>query len=168
MLMAGCHIGGLPPKPAIEITRVPLASPGGPEQLDILEGPVVGAEPGEQVVLYAKSGVWWIQPYATQTSTNIQPDSTRKNSTHLGTEYAALLVLPGYRPQFKMTTLPNVGNGVVATAIARGKEGAPIVSKVIHFSGLPWTVRTAGSDRGGQPNTFDPANVWTDSKGHLL
>jgi hypothetical protein len=38
---------------------------------------------------------------------------------------------------------------------------------VIHFSGFDWTVRTAGSDRGGQPNTFDPANVWTDSKGYL-
>jgi len=166
-LIAGCHGGDVAPKPTLQITRVPPANPGGPEQLDIIEGRATNTKPGEQIVLYARSGFWWIQPYANQQFTKIQPDSTWKNSTHLGTEYAALLVEPGYRPPFKTAALPREGNGVIAAATAIGRVGTPIVSKVIHFSGYDWVVRTAGSDRGGEPNSFDAGNVWTDAKGYL-
>jgi len=38
---------------------------------------------------------------------------------------------------------------------------------VLHFSGYDWTVRAARSDHGGEPNAYDPANVWTDEKGYL-
>jgi hypothetical protein len=167
LLLAGCHSRDLPEKATLQITRVPIANPGGPEQLDYIEGRTSGATPGQQIVLYAHSGAWWIQPFTIQQFTKIQPDGTWKNSTHLGTEYAALLVDPGFNPPSKMAALPREGNGVVAVAIEKGRPSAPIIRKVIHFSGYDWNVRTAGSDRGGQSNPYDPANAWTDEKGYL-
>ena len=167
VLLGGCHAKDSPRKPSLQLTRVPLANPGGPEQLDYIEGRVSDAKPDQQIVLYAHSGIWWIQPFANRPFTKIQADSTWKNSTHLGTEYAALLVEPGYHPESKVATLPKEGNGVVAVVTATGKAAAPIVSKVIHFSGYDWMVRSAGSDRGGEPNAYDPANAWVDQKGYL-
>jgi len=167
LLLAGCNSQSPPRKPSLQITQVPSADPGGPAQLDYIEGRAIGAQPGQQIVLYAHSGVWWIQPFTNQSFTKIQADSTWKNSTHLGTEYAALLVEPGYRPPAKAAVLPTEGNGVVAVVIAPGKPAAPIISKVIRFSGYDWTVRSAGSDRGGEPNAYDPGNAWVDQKGYL-
>jgi hypothetical protein len=147
VLLVGCHSKNLPRKPWLQLTRVPLGNPEGPEQLDYIEGRVRDARPDQQIVLYAHSGVWWIQPFANRPFTKIQADSTWKNSTHLGTEYAALLVEPGYHPESKVATLPSEGNGVVAVVMATGKAAAPIVSKMLHFSGYDWIVRAAGSDR---------------------
>jgi hypothetical protein len=168
LLLAGCHSSNLtPPKPSLQLTRVPSANPGGPEQLDYIEGRATNAKPDQQVVLYALSGVWWVQPFANRPFTKIQADSTWKNSTHLGTEYAALLVESGYHPESKIETLPKEGNGVLAVATATGKAAAPIISKVLHFSGYDWIVRSAASDRGGETNSYDPANAWVDQKGYL-
>jgi hypothetical protein len=167
VLLSACNSSRMPPKPNVQITLVPVANPGGPVQLDFIEGRANGAKPGQQIVLYARSGIWWIQPFANQPFTKIQPDSTWRNSTHLGTDYAAILVEPGFHPATKVTTLPAEGNGVVAIATSTGKPVAPIVSKVIHFSGYDWRVRNAASDRGGQPNSYDPSNVWTDKNGYL-
>jgi hypothetical protein len=168
VLLVGCHSKNLPlRKPSLQLTRVPSANPGGPEQLDYIEGRATDAGPDQQIVLYARSGFWWIQPFKDRPFTKIQADSTWKNSTHLGTEYAALLVEPGYRPESKIATLPKEGPGVVAIATVAGKTAAPIMSKVIHFSGYDWTVRAAGSDRGGEPNSYDPENAWIDPKGYL-
>jgi hypothetical protein len=152
ILLGGCNSKSVPPKPTVQITQVPRADPGGPVQLDFIEGRANGAKPGQQIVLYARSNIWWIQPLANQPFTKIQPDSTWRNSTHLGTEYAAILVEPGFHPATKVRTLPPEGNGVVAIATSAGKPVAPIVSKVIHFSGYDWRVRNAASERGGQPN----------------
>ncbi len=167
-LLTGCHSKNLPQrKPSIEVTRVPSANPGGPEQLDYIEGRATDARPDQQIVLYARSGFWWIQPFKDRPFTKIQADSTWKNSTHLGTEYAAVLVEPGYRPESKIATLPKEGNGVVAVATVAGQPASPILSKVVHFSGYDWTARASGSDRGGEPNSYDPENVWVDPKGYL-
>ena len=123
VFLVGCHSNNLPPrKPSLQVTRVPLANPGGPEKLDYIEGRVSDARPDQQIVLYAHSGIWWIQPFANRPFTKIQADSTWKNSTHLGTEYAALLVEPGYHPESKIATLPKEGNGVVAVATANGQS----------------------------------------------
>src|SRR5258708_35419441 len=46
--------------------------------------------------------------------------SSWKNTIHLGTEYAALLVEPGYRPAPQMDRLPSQGGAVVAVAITPG------------------------------------------------
>ena len=168
VLLTGCHSRNLAsPKPALQLTRVPSANPGGPEQLDYIEGQATGARPDQQIVLYARSGLWYIQPFVNRPFTKIQDDSTWKNATHLGTEYAALLVEPGYHPESKIETLPKEGNGVVAVATAKGKAAAPIISKVLHFSGYDWSVRSAASDRGGETNSYDPANAWVDQKGYL-
>jgi hypothetical protein len=167
-LLSACNTQRVVGKPSLELTRVPVADPGGPEQLDYIQGRSSNTSPGQQVVLYARSGVWWIQPFADHPFTKIQPDSTWKNSTHLGTEYAALLVNPGYQPASKLASLPGEGGGVVAVAVAQGRPGKPTPPpKTIHFSGYDWIARSASSDRGGVANPYDPANVWTDQKGYL-
>jgi signal transduction histidine kinase len=104
----------------IEFTRVPLIDKGGSPRLDTVQGRVIGARPGQQIVLFARSGAWYVQPFADQQFTKIQPDSTWSNSTHLGTEYAAVLVEPEYRPPAATYVLPGVGGGVVARAIVPG------------------------------------------------
>ena len=168
MLLSSCNSQRLQRKPSLEIMRVPMADPGGAEKLDYIEGRSSNTGPGQQIVLYAHSGVWWLQPFADHPFTKIQSDSTWKNATHLGTEYAALLVNPGYHPPPKLTVLPENDSGVVAVAIAQGRPGKPIPPpKTIHFSGYDWTARSASSDRGGVSNPYDPANVWTDQKGYL-
>ncbi len=127
----------------------------------------MGARPGQQLVLYARSGQWWVQPLTNEPFTRIQPDSKWSNSTHLGTEYAALLVEPGYHPLLKLGALPTEGGAVVAVATVTGGPGPREVFKTVHFSGYEWKVRTASSNRGGSINTYDPANVWTDAGGAL-
>src|ERR1700729_1237589 len=167
VLLSACNSNRVPPMPTVQITLVPAANPGGPVQLDFIEGRASGVKPGQQIVLYARSDIWWIQPFANQPFTKIQPDSTWRNATHLGTDYAAILIEPGFHPATKVTTLPAEDSGVVAIATSKGMPAAPIFSKVINFSGYDWSVRNAASDRGGQPNSYDPSNVWTDKNGYL-
>jgi hypothetical protein len=80
----------------------------------------MGAAPGQRIILYARSGAWYVQPFADQPFTAVQADSTWGNSTHLGTEYAALLVEPGYVPPALTDVLPERGGGVVAVAVTKG------------------------------------------------
>jgi signal transduction histidine kinase len=109
-------------RPAVILTRIPPADEGGPFRPDIIEGRVAGARPGQQIVLFARSGSWWVQPLEANPFTSVEPDSRWTNSTHLGTEYAALLVEPGYRPPARTESLPPVGAGVVAVAAAKGSR----------------------------------------------
>jgi hypothetical protein len=156
--------------PNITFDRVPRADIGGPDKVDTIAGHATGVAPTQQIVLYTRSEeIWWIQPYTDKPYTKIERNSTWKNQTHLGTEYAALLVDPGYRPPQTTEMLPSVGAGVVAVKVAEGTGPAPALPpvKTLHFSGYDWTVRTAGSYRGGSHNSFDPANAWTDEKGTL-
>jgi hypothetical protein len=131
-----------------------------------IAGRVIGARPEHRVVLYAKAGVWWVQPLTAEPFTNVQKDSTWENSIHLGTEYAALLVDGDFRPPATTESLPRRGGPVLAVAIVQGKDGVPQAPKVLTFSGYEWQVRQIPSDRGGQ-NDYDPANAWTDSDGCL-
>lgn len=165
--MGGCRSHHVAPMPSISISRVPPAAAGGPERMDTIEGRVADAMPGEQVVLYTKNDVWWVQPFANQAFTKIESDGTWRNSTHLGTDYAVLIVEPGYHPESKPANLPTVGNGVVAVATTKGNPIASPVLKTIHFSGYDWIARSAPSERGGEMNYYDPANAWTDEKGYL-
>src|SRR5262244_2380508 len=98
ILLSGCHSSGASVGPSIEFSRVPQADEGGRDKHDIIEGRVTGARPGQQIVLYARSGKWWLQPLVNQPFTKIQPNAKWINATHLGTEYAALLVEPGFHP----------------------------------------------------------------------
>ena len=167
LLVPGCkwHAGN---KPVIEFTRVPPAGEGGPDKLDAIEGKVKGALPGQHIVLYAKAGsIWWIQPLAIHPLTAIESDSTWKNSTHLGTEYAAILVDPGYDPALTVKALPSLGHGVLAVALATVGVAPPINNQTLKFSGYEWSIRHITSDRNGSISYYDPANAWTDSAGHL-
>lgn len=166
MFVAGCN-SNEDRAPELRITHAPEANPGGPEKLDYIEGTVVNARQGQRIVLYARSGIWWVQPFANRTTTNILPDGTWKNSTHLGTEYAALLVSVDYTAPAKTPELPAIGNGVAAVATVSGRTEGLIPSKTLRFSGYDWTVRAVGSDRGGEPNAYDISNAWVDDKGLL-
>lgn len=121
MLFAGCRARLTGTEPYIEFTDVPLADEGGPEKQDVIEGRVVGSRPELQVVLYARSGVWYVQPYADEPYTQIRPDSKWRSTTHLGTEYAALLVESGYKPPPSVEVLPSQGDGVISVAIRKGE-----------------------------------------------
>ena len=107
--------------PAIEFTRVPLASLGGPDRTDIIEGRVIRGRPGQRIVLFAHWGPWWVQPLADQPFTAIQPDSKWRNLTHFGIEYAALLVDANYQPPASTDVLPSTGHGVAAVAVVKGR-----------------------------------------------
>ena len=163
--LVGCHSTST--TPSIEFTKLPASVEGGPDSAGTIEGHALNSRPGQQIVIYAKSGVWWVQPYAVSPFTKIQPDSTWSSPTHLGTEYAALLVDPSYHPPAKMGTLPKLGDGVVALATGSGGPPPVLVSKVVHFSGYEWKVREASSNRGGRPSKYDPSNAWTDEHGAL-
>jgi len=132
-----------------------------------IAGRVTGARPGQRIVLFARSGVWWVQPLTSDPFTTVAADATWKNQVHLGVEYAALLVDPGYRPPDTTEALPPPGGGVVAVATIKGL--GDLVSrprKVLQFSGYEWEVRDVPSERGG-PNEYDPANAWVDADGAM-
>ncbi len=153
--------------PAIAFTTVPEAASGGSGRLAPIGGRVTGARPGQQIVLFARSGVWWVQPLTTSPYTAIAADSTWKNTTHLGSEYAALLVEPGYRPPDRAESLPAAGGQVVAVATVSGTGSAAArPQKTLSFSGYEWEVRDVPSDRGGA-NDYDSANARVDADGSL-
>ena len=107
-------------KPTIEVTLVPPEDQGGTLTSGTISGRVTGARPDQRIVLYARSGAWYIQPFADRPFTTIQANSTWTNQTHLGTEYAALLVEPGYVPPALTMTIPGEGDGVVAVTVIEG------------------------------------------------
>jgi hypothetical protein len=166
VLMAACSSRPTSVKPSIQFTRIPPADRGGPDTLDVIGGRVRGAQPGQRIVLFSKSGVWWVQPEARQPFTEIRADSTWTSSTHLGMEYAALLVDPGYQPPLSTESLPKEGGAVVAVAAVPGDASARAAHHTLLFSGYEWIARAAPSDRGGT-NDYDPANAWTDDRGAL-
>ena len=106
--------------PRIELTHIPSTDKGGINTFGTIQGKVVGARQEQLIVLYAKSGAWYVQPYVNEPYTKLEADQTWRNSTHLGTEYAALLVEPGYIPPSVTDTLPQPGNGVVVVKIVPG------------------------------------------------
>ncbi|HTZ96226.1 MAG TPA: histidine kinase [Terriglobales bacterium] len=110
-------------KPVVEFTSVPTGDRrdvlGDPTRVYTIKGRVIGAQPGEQIVLYAhalnESGqmTWYVQPLVLEPFTRIRANSTWGNIIHPGAEYAALLVEPGFRPH---TVLSLPTQGVVASA----------------------------------------------------
>lgn len=153
--------------PSVTFTRVPPTSEGGPDRLELIEGRVDHAEPDAQIVLYARAGVWWVQPLVTQPYTTIHRDRTFRCATHLGTEYAALLVRPTFVPPARTAALPEVGGAVLARTIVSGAPAPAPERKTLSFGGYEWRARTAPSDRSGRPNTYAPGHAWTDADGFL-
>ena len=150
--------------PSIAFTRIPQADPAGSARNDIIEGHVTGASPGQKIVLYAKTGKWWLQPLVDQPMTDLRPDLSWTNATHLGTHYAALLVNDGYRPQTVVDLLPETGNDILAVAVVSGADQPP--SPIMGFSGYQWRLRDAPSSRGGR-NVYSPSNISADEHGAM-
>lgn len=170
VLLAGCKAGSRGNiQPAIEFTRVPPTSAGGPNTSGTIAGRAIGARPGQQIVLYAKAGAWWVQPQTIKPFTAIRPDQTWQSPTHLGTEYAALLVDPDYKPQNVTYDLPMQGGQIRVVATVRGRpDSAPQDTAVkLQFSGYEWFVRAIPSSRNGPNHDYDPASANVDSRGAL-
>jgi hypothetical protein len=170
VLLVGCGRWSKSPVPSISFSRVPPADKDGYDKFGTIEGIARGFHSGQQIVLYSKSEeLWWLQPVTDHPFTNIQGDSTWKSQIHLGTEYAALLVDPGYNPPETSETLPSPSSGIEAAEVVKGQgEVSPPASpKTVNFSGYEWTVRTAGSNRAGTKNSFSAENAWTDDRGAL-
>jgi hypothetical protein len=153
--------------PSIEFTTVPQAAEGGPEALATIAGRVTGARGDQRIVLFAKSGVWWVQPLVSNPFTSIQADASWTSDTHLGFEYAALLVDRGYTPPVTLEAIPAPGGSIAAVAVVTGTPRPPDPVKRLAFSGYEWDVRQTVSERGGTLNVYDPGNVWIDADGSM-
>ena len=107
-------------QPTIEFTGVPVAGADDPGKVSTIKGRVIGAAPGQRIVLYSKgAATWWVQPFADHPFTEIHSDSTWKSLTHPGTQYAALLVGTTFNPPPTADALPT--DGVFAVAITHGE-----------------------------------------------
>ncbi len=178
-VLTGCHSSPKNSASTVAFSKVPAAQEShykidiiedGDYKRDIIEGRATGARPEQRIVLYAKTdGRWGVCRQSGEPFTNIEADGRWKASVHLGIQYAALLVDPTYNPPEQTESLPIVGNGVVALAVANGEGLAPILPspKIVNFSGYEWTTSTGPIFRAGSRNFFDPANVWTDERGAL-
>ena len=155
-------------EPSIEFTHIPPAAQGGQERVDTISGRVRNARPKQQIVIYAHSGPWWVQPWPDHPFIPIKADSTWSTETHLGFEYAALLVEPDYHPMPEMDVAPTQGGSVALVTMVKG-VGAPQFAPAgsLKFSGYDWGVRMIESDKGGTNNLYDAENAWTDASGVL-
>jgi len=152
----------------IEFTKIPPAAEGGRERVDTIAGRVSGARPGQKIVVYAKSGPWWVQPWPEQALIEINANGTWSTPTHLGYEYSALLVNPDYHPSPTLDEAPTEGGSVIKVKIVQGVGSLPpALTKPLQFSGYDWNVRTVAADRGGVNNLYDGDNAWTDASGAL-
>jgi hypothetical protein len=168
VLWCGCSSQKTPVIPTVVFSRIPPAAQGGRERVDTIAGRVIAARSGQQVVVYARSGPWWVQPWPDKALIPIQSDGTWSTETHLGFEYAALLVEPGYKPPPTMDVAPVQGGSVVAVEIVKGVGKTEIAPTVpLHFSGYDWNIRTIAGDRGGLNNLYDADNAWTDASGAM-
>src|SRR2546423_4648027 len=85
-------------KPGIRITDVPPRG-AGPEAVERIAGTASGVSVKEcKVVIFARTDKWYVQPYIASPDTSINDDGSWENDTHLGSEYAALLVKTSYKP----------------------------------------------------------------------
>jgi signal transduction histidine kinase len=106
--------------PTIEFTNVPMAAAGDAEYTSRISGRVIGAQSGQRIILYSKAGTtWWVQPFVDDAFTKIRPNARWSNSTHPGTEYAALLVGSDFQPPLTTQVLPTAG--VVTFAVIHGE-----------------------------------------------
>jgi hypothetical protein len=156
------------PPPHITFTETPPAGLGGPVRTAAIAGRVEGARPGDRIVLFAKSAVWYVQPLRDNPFTAIDAQGRWRSTIHLGSEYAAMVVREGYRPPESTPALPGPGNHVLAIATVSGRGSGYVNAPAapLQFSGYEWEVRQHGSDRGGA-NEYHAANASVDASGAL-
>jgi hypothetical protein len=110
-------------RPEIRITQVPLRGSGGPEQLATIAGSVAGVDYSRhKVLLYVRTNQWYVQPYADSPYTHIDGKGKWTSDTHMGAEYAALLVTDSHKNASPtLSTLPPVGGDVLAIDTKPGR-----------------------------------------------
>jgi len=113
--------------PQIHITHAPpYSEEGGPIRTAALTGTVAGVDnPRDyRVVCYARTTSWFIQPATDAFMTQITDDRTFSCLTHLGTQYAALLVRPSFRGKAEAIAaeLPGRGDDVLDLTIVNGMK----------------------------------------------
>lgn len=109
-------------KPTIAITEVPSKG-AGDKELQTIAGTVGGVKISEcKVVIFARTDTWYVQPYIASSDTSINEDNTWRNDTHLGSQYAALLVKNSYKPPSTTGKLPDVRGAVLAIATANASQ----------------------------------------------
>lgn len=171
--LAGCHSAPV----AITFSAVPEVSRGGENTSGIVSGHVTGARSGDHIVIYVRpTNRWWVQPFANRPLTAIRPDGSWSTSTHLGLEFAALLVSGKYEAAPVIDSLPPVGGRVRAVAripatAVSAKDAALLqenaAPRIVSFSGYDWLVMNGVNHNGGQMHRYDPENVWVDDRGAL-
>ena len=145
LALTACHKTAQPSLEAtISFTQVPQRDLGDLNQEDVIEGTVSGARPGQNMVVYSKTGgLWWLQPRLNSPFTPILPGGVWRNEVHLATDYAALLVDSTYHPAPVLAELPKVGRGIETVAASPGQERSS--SFFVNFSGFQWRVRKVPS-----------------------
>jgi len=167
LLTSACTSPHAEVAPSIEFTQLPPAAEGSPDILHPIAGRVRNARRGQRIVLFARSGMWWVQPLGDKPFTVIQPDSTWKNSTHPGTAYAALLVDKNYYPPLTINVLPEKGGSVHAVTRVEGPQLKPAPVKTVNFSGYEWQVRQDPNSPASSRNLYSADNAWVDGRGFL-
>jgi hypothetical protein len=112
-------------KPQIHISHAPpFSEEGGPIRTATLTGTVKGLDNAREyrVVCYARTTSWFIQPATDAFMTQIADDHTFSCLTHLGTQYAALIVRPGFRRKAEpiVAELPERGDDVIDLTVVNG------------------------------------------------
>jgi hypothetical protein len=82
------------------------------------------ARPNQQIVVYAHAGLWWVQPWPDHPFVPIKAGSTWSTETHLGFEFAALLVEPDYQQLPTTDVAPTQGGSVTLVTIVK-RVGTP-------------------------------------------
>ena len=159
MLVANCGQRTALTPTTIEITLVPEAAEGGADRLVPIEGRVRGAPPGTRVVLYAKSAVWWVQPSRQQPFTDDRRRRRLEESTHLGTEYAALLVGPEFKPPATVQELPSPGGPIRRSSSPRHRRAGPAPAQDDHLQRLRVGGAAGRRATAAAPTTTTPRNV---------
>jgi hypothetical protein len=111
--------------PKIAITGIPHAGQGGPGPTEEISGTASGPNLRDlRVLIYAYAGgQWWVQPTVANPMTSIDASSGKwETDTHLGRNYAALLVRSSYKAPATSDSIPAVGGDVLATDTVAGKK----------------------------------------------
>ncbi|MGC4052829.1 MAG: hypothetical protein QM757_26155 [Paludibaculum sp.] len=119
---ASCGCPKAPPEASISIVSPPRAGTGGPGEMDDITGTVKGVQPSDaRVVIYCYAGDrWWVQPLEDAPFTPITSKLEWSTRTHLGFEYAVLLVHKNWTPPKQPMQLPEIGGCVWALDKAKG------------------------------------------------
>jgi hypothetical protein len=136
--------------------------------MEIVSGTVRNPPPGARVVVYVQSrGSWYVQPLGVRPFTTIGKDGRWSTLTHLGAQYAAVLVGPEHRPAKVLPALPSVDQSVLGIKAVSGNPSSVKPPHFLRFSTYDWTVLQTGSDRHGTPHRYEVSNTSVDEQGYL-